>query len=215
MAEIDKDEHNEKQFLGVLPILLLVASSLLILVLLSIQTTEWYVAEVVDPLGQPTLVEEWDHYGLVGQVNHLSLSGDTKEVPLRYKASLDEMYSYPGVARNMLYLLVGVILCNCWFVYLAIRLEYGLEEGESRWSYFLPSIVGIFTVFTFGMGLLYFYVAFEGALREDMGSAIVWDTAGVGSAFWVALVSLLVMLPAVAISFIGSWRAMDKSLPNG
>jgi hypothetical protein len=75
--------------------------------------------------------------------------------------------------------------------------------------------VGVVTVLAFVVGLIYFYVAFEGALREDMESAVDWDTAGIGSAFWAALASLLVMLPAVAISFVSSWRAMDRSLPNG
>jgi hypothetical protein len=91
LADTDGDEGSEKRFLGVLPILLLVASSLLILAQFSIMTTEWYVAEVGDPLGMPSLVEEWDHYGLVGQVNHLSLSDGTREVPVSYKSSRDEM----------------------------------------------------------------------------------------------------------------------------
>lgn len=192
--------------------MLLVALAILILVLFGLQTNEWYVAEATDPFGMPSVVEEWVHFGLVGQENHLTYGDDTRTINRSYKG-LDQELTYPDVARNTLYLLIGVILMACWFVYLAVRYEYGLAEGDSRWSYMLPSIVGTVTVIVLGIVLLYFYVAFEGALDEDMGSAIVWDTAGVSWAFWAALVSLLLMVPAVAISFSSSWRAMDRAPP--
>jgi hypothetical protein len=66
----------------------------------------------------------------------------------------------------------------------------------------------------FAIGLLYFYIAFEEALRDDYMKGFFEDKANVGSAFWMALASMLVMLPAVVLSFIRTWRAMKMDHPS-
>ncbi len=210
-----KDPGKRRNLLGVLPIILLVALSLLLLVPFAIPSNEWYVADPRSPVMGASTVTRTVHYGLADQVTEWRGEDTSFTSHKGYDGDLEERYTYPGVAQNVLYILIAVILTACWYVYVAVQYENGLSVGNGRWSYMVPSVVGIVTVVSFGIGLLYFYVAFEAALRDDFVPNSIDDEAGVGSAFWIALVSMLVMLLAVAISFSGNWRAMKKAQGEG
>ncbi len=181
----------------------------LVLIVISMLSYDWYVA---DSLGAPWLQDGmWStvHFGLTGEEWHMGVPG-SQTIMLSGYDGIVEDHAYIGVARNFSYVMIAVLLMACAFIYLVGRLEYGLEEGESRWSYFLPSIIGTMTIVVLVGGLMYFLVAFEDALQNDIGDQIDWETAGYGWPVWLAALSILLLLPAITISYASAWRAMDS-----
>ena len=175
----------------ILPIVL-IACLFLGMIVVSMASYDWYVAEAL---------------GLLGEEYDLSINNVSGRSHFAYEGSFED-YSYHSVARNLLYILIAVILMSCLFMYLVGRMEDGLEKGGSKLSFLLPSIVGTAILLLLVGGLLYFYVGFEDALSDDRGEEIDWATAGYGWPIWGATAAGLLMLPAIALSDLCAWRAI-------
>ena len=146
----------------ILPIVL-IACLYLGMIVVSMASYDWYVAEALGCEHVDDGVYAPAHFGLLGEEYDLSINNVSGRSHFAYEGSFED-YSYHSVARNLLYILIAVILMSCLFMYLVGRMEDGLEKGGSKLSFLLPSIVGTAILLLLVGGLLYFYVGFEDAL---------------------------------------------------
>ena len=122
---------------SILPIVLLVCI-FLGLIVVSIASHEWYVADatgcgqVYEGVYLPT------HYGLIAMEYDLGELGRSHSA---YEGIYED-HNYHDVARNLLITLIAVILLSFLFMYLVGRMEDGLDKGGSKWSFLIPSIIG-------------------------------------------------------------------------
>ena len=197
---IELEKKRVKRF--ILPTILIILL-FLVLMVVSMTSYEWYVADVTGCEWVDDGVFVPSHFGLLAQQYDL---GEMGRGGASYQGQFEEL-SHHVIARNSLYIFLTVFLMSIPFMFLVGRMEDGLEKGGSKWSFLLPSLVGTTIPFLFYGGLLYFYMGFEDALFNDMGEGIDRSTAGYGWPLWILASSGPILILAIALSYWLGWRA--------
>lgn len=183
-----------------------------IMVLVALLSPSWFVIES-DESEYDTRME----YGLREIHLEYKLLGDSEEITETYdgwgEEEGKELESGKVAGRTWSILLTGAILAAI-FVLLALVSLVGMFRGGMTW---LPIILGAVAGILLLVAVVYFGVAFQSALEEDVGMKLedlANSSHGMGSMFYLALAGGVLVLVGALMSKVPGTPAVPGGPPD-